>query len=236
MKSFKAFFVLFVAALLIAASFASADAAAKKKDLSEAVVGKFIDEETSAALRKDFSDDEMEVSIEFLADGTAVAIGLENRLEGEYTVETYTFGDDMGLVTVDWPEYMADGSMQEASQEQYAYDWTKDAVWKLDGEELFQLFTRVKPAPEFSWSKADKNGYSKPTPAITGTVSGDSVRVRAEPNTKGKEIVKFNKGKKVSILRRYKSETENFPWYEVKADGKTGWMYGEFVRVDAKER
>jgi hypothetical protein len=213
-------------------------AAKPDKDLSNLIVGKFINEEASTELRKQYGSDEMEVSLEFLADGTVKLTGLENYVEGKYTI------DENGVITANYPEYEAEGMPQEAFQEKYSYDAAKDGVWSYYEDKPSWLFTRAKPA--FHWSKRDKDGYGRPvaddpsyspaTPSIAGEVTGTGVRLRAEPNTKSQEVGKFSTGKKVAILRRYESGKEKFPWYEIDVDGLVGWMYGEFVWQDEKGR
>jgi hypothetical protein len=114
----------------------------------------------------------------------------------------------------------------------------------LNDPEASQQLPPIQPlevpedaAPEYEWSDIDARGYSKPIsrsssnkePVINGTVLGDRVRLRSEPNTGSKIIRHFNKGVKVEITQRYTAAQEEYPWYNIKAGGRSGWMYGQYV-------
>jgi hypothetical protein len=118
------------------------------------------------------------------------------------------------------------------------------AVVTPDPNEFQEQLPAIQPpddpdesAPEFTWSDADARGYSKPVsrsssnkePVLDGTVLGDRVRLRSEPNTDSRVIRHFNKGVKVEITRRYTTALEEYPWYNIKANGRSGWMYGQYV-------
>jgi ribosomal protein S27AE len=89
----------------------------------------------------------------------------------------------------------------------------------------------------YVWSADDANGYSSLAPqdssgavsGIKGTVLGDRVRLRAEPNTNARILSHFDKGEPIEVLRRYSSGSEKFYWFNVRGKGRTGWMYGEYV-------
>ena len=223
---------------LLLAVFAGAGEARAAKNLSDLVVGKFVDEKTSAGLSKDYSD-EIEISIEFSADGTARFTGLESSVEGTYSV------DENGVITVDFFEYWAEGDLQDASQEKYKYDASSDSVLRI---EIGQLFTRARSSSgrTFHWTAQDRNGYSKPEPddpsykparpSIAGEIIGDGVRLREGHTTNAREIAKFNRGKRVAILQRYESGKEKHYWFKVNLDGREGWMYGEFLKIDEGAR
>jgi DNA-directed RNA polymerase subunit RPC12/RpoP len=94
--------------------------------------------------------------------------------------------------------------------------------------------------PEFVWSTDDGRGYSAVVPsnpsgtspsqpAMKGVVLGDRVRLRAEPNLKSKIINHYDKGVRVEVVRRYTSGREEHPWYNVRVNGRAGWIYGQFV-------
>jgi len=236
----RALLVLFCAVFAVVS--AGEARAAKKTDtavnLSDLVVGKFVDEEISASLTKDYGE-EMEVSIEFLADGTARFTGLENSVEGTYSI------DENGAIMVDFLESWAEGELQDAYQEKYTYDVSSDGVLRLD---TGQLFTRAGSSSgrTFHWSAQDRNGYCKPEPddpsykparpSIAGEIIGDGVRLREGHTTNAREIAKFNRGKKVAILQRYESGKEKHYWFKVNLDGYEGWMYGEFIKIDEDAR
>jgi hypothetical protein len=95
---------------------------------------------------------------------------------------------------------------------------------------------------EYVWSTQDADGYSSPvatdrffssgvTLSLLGTVSGDRVRMRAEPNTKSRIKLQFDNGVSLDVTRRYSSGRERHYWFEASLDGETGWVYGEFLKV-----
>lgn len=60
----------------------------------------------------------------------------------------------------------------------------------------------------------------------TGTVSGDNVNIRSNPDTTSEIVTKLNKGQKLSYFAR------SGDWYRVQLpDGKFGWIYKEFFLV-----
>ena len=63
-----------------------------------------------------------------------------------------------------------------------------------------------------------------------GIVMGDSVRMRVEPNTGAAIIRQFDKNTVVDVLDS-RSMSGQYPWYQVRHAGDTGWMYGEFLKV-----
>jgi hypothetical protein len=227
-----------LALLLAVFAVAGAGRAVAARNLSDLVVGKFVDEKTSASLRKDYGN-EMEISIEFSADGKARFNGLDSSVEGTYSI------DENGAITVDFFEHWAEGELQDAYQEKYRYDASKDSVLRT---EIGQLFTRARTSSgrTFHWTAQDRNGYSKPEPddpsykparpSIAGEIIGDGVRLRAGHTTNAREIAKFNRGKKVAILQRYESGKEKHYWFKVNLDGREGWMYGEFLKIDEGAR
>ena len=65
-----------------------------------------------------------------------------------------------------------------------------------------------------------------------GTVTGDGVRMRSEPNSNATVITQLKKGTRVRVSISQKTPREQYPWYKVTHEGKTGWVYGEFLKVD----
>ncbi|MDR1516248.1 MAG: SH3 domain-containing protein [Synergistaceae bacterium] len=98
----------------------------------------------------------------------------------------------------------------------------------------------------YSWSKSDKNGYSKPTPddpsrsaarpSIRGAVTADGLRLRAGHSTSAEEMERFAKGTEVALLQRYASGHEKYYWFKVNVKGREGWMYGEYIQPDEDGR
>jgi len=73
----------------------------------------------------------------------------------------------------------------------------------------------------------------------TGMITGDRVRVRNKPTTNSETVGHVNKGDKVTILDKTSKKDkiglmEDY-WYKIEfADGKKGWAFGHFVRLDLK--
>jgi hypothetical protein len=65
-----------------------------------------------------------------------------------------------------------------------------------------------------------------------GVVLGDRVRMRADPNTSATIVRQLNKGETLDVLDSYKAAHERYPWYQVRHEGDTGWVYGEFLKED----
>lgn len=60
----------------------------------------------------------------------------------------------------------------------------------------------------------------------TGTINGDSVNVRKEPNLTSSKIAKLNKGEQVDVYEK------SGDWYKVKlTDGKNGWVFSQYIIV-----
>jgi uncharacterized protein YgiM (DUF1202 family) len=105
-------------------------------------------------------------------------------------------------------------------------------------EEVTPPQAQAVEIPRYVWSDADAQGYSSliasdPSsggePKLEGTVTGDRVRLRSAPNTDSRIINHYNKGVKVEITQRYVSAREEHPWYNIRINGRAGWMYGQYV-------
>jgi len=73
--------------------------------------------------------------------------------------------------------------------------------------------------------------------AGNATITGDGVRLRAEPNTASTVIASFSKGARVEVV--YRSGTvqtlggDTYYWYFVNAGNMSGYIYGRFITMDA---
>lgn len=65
--------------------------------------------------------------------------------------------------------------------------------------------------------------------AATGTINGDTIRLRKEPNTESTVIDIYDNGKEVEVIEK------DGEWYKVTIDKKTGYIYGEYISVEQKE-
>ena len=63
--------------------------------------------------------------------------------------------------------------------------------------------------------------------ATTGTVTADVLNIRANPNTSSNIIGTFNYNTKVSIIEI------NNGWYKVSYNNSTGWVSGDYVKLDS---
>jgi len=62
--------------------------------------------------------------------------------------------------------------------------------------------------------------------AVTGTITEITVNMRKEPSTDSKKIMYVTQDDKVEVLEKVGD------WYKIKADGITGYVFGEYVKVD----
>ena len=98
--------------------------------------------------------------------------------------------------------------------------------------------------PEVVWTERDRDGYSFLSPAdrfapggevssLRGAVSGDHVRVRDRPSTRGRIRRQFNNGVSVDVTGRFASGEERYYWFRISSSGEVGWIYGEFLKVES---
>jgi hypothetical protein len=96
------------------------------------------------------------------------------------------------------------------------------------------------PAGPPEWGERDANGYSVLVTSgggahdglsMRGTVKGNRVRLRAEPNTQSQILGHFETGNEIAVTERYWSGREKFHWFKVASADNSGWMYGEYLRV-----
>lgn len=62
--------------------------------------------------------------------------------------------------------------------------------------------------------------------AVTGTITEITVNLREKPSTDSKKIMYVTQDDKVEVLEKVGD------WYKIKAEGKTGYVFGEYVDVD----
>ena len=62
--------------------------------------------------------------------------------------------------------------------------------------------------------------------AVTGVITEITVNMRKEPSTDSKKIMYVTQDDVVEILEK------NGEWYKIKFQGKTGYVFGEYVKVD----
>jgi hypothetical protein len=101
----------------------------------------------------------------------------------------------------------------------------------------------TESAGDLDWTERDVDGYSFLAPrdrflsadeivSLPGIVSGDHVRVRSRPNTKGSIRRQLDGGVSLDVTRRYSSGQERYYWFQVHYGKSFGWIYGEFLNVE----
>lgn len=68
-------------------------------------------------------------------------------------------------------------------------------------------------------------GMANAEAARTGTVKGDSVNLRALPETSAKVLNQLSDGAKVSVI------AEEGDWFKVSSNDATGWIFNQFLTV-----
>ncbi len=77
-----------------------------------------------------------------------------------------------------------------------------------------------------------KPAYTEYDPVKQGTVTADSLNIRASASGSGKKIGMVKKGYTFSLFG-YKKASNGTPWYVVKYNGKTGYVSSKHVKVKA---
>jgi RNA polymerase subunit RPABC4/transcription elongation factor Spt4 len=94
------------------------------------------------------------------------------------------------------------------------------------------------------WTERDAAGRSRlviigeggERPAsLPGSVTGNRIRLRSEPNSNSKILGVLSRGDILEVIGRCSSGRGKFHWYNVNHGDLSGWMYGEYVRVEEKE-
>ncbi|MDR1472466.1 MAG: zinc ribbon domain-containing protein [Synergistaceae bacterium] len=122
-------------------------------------------------------------------------------------------------------------------------DASREAGSPAPGEIPSADHTTLPPAMlRYAWSQPDESGFSQPVvidqsgdfvrdATFTGVVMGNRVRMRAEPNTTCDTMRHFSRDALLDVVGRYSSANDRHFWFNVRSDGKIGWIYGEFLRV-----
>jgi uncharacterized protein YraI len=58
--------------------------------------------------------------------------------------------------------------------------------------------------------------------------------LREKPNSNSKILGLLSRGDIIEVIGRYSSEQGKFPWYNVNHGSLSGWMYGEYLRIEEK--
>jgi hypothetical protein len=94
------------------------------------------------------------------------------------------------------------------------------------------------------WTESDSTGHSRlvaireggAVPAsLPGSVTGTRIRLRAAPNSNSKILGQLNRGDIIEVIGRSSSGRGKFHWYNVNYGDLSGWIYGEYLRVEEKE-
>jgi RNA polymerase subunit RPABC4/transcription elongation factor Spt4 len=92
------------------------------------------------------------------------------------------------------------------------------------------------------WTERDQNGYNRIAASrevgrqasLPGSVTGSSVRLRGEPNSNSAILGLLKRGDTVEVIGSY-SRGGKYNWYNVNFGDLSGWMYGQYLRVEEKE-
>lgn len=68
-----------------------------------------------------------------------------------------------------------------------------------------------------------------------GQITGTQVNLREKPSTNSKVIYRFSGWQNVKVLDKVSRKSDKFPWYKVTYKGKTGWVYGKFLKIILEE-
>lgn len=71
--------------------------------------------------------------------------------------------------------------------------------------------------------------YKSGSVAQVANTNGDMLRVRSAPNTDGKVITRLNPGAKVSVRSGPVTDKAGISWYEITANGITGWAMSQYL-------
>jgi len=65
-----------------------------------------------------------------------------------------------------------------------------------------------------------------------GIVTGSNVNVRPDHAATGQVVTRLNAGTRAEILERWEgvSGTLSGPWFNIRSDGRTGWIYGQYFQ------
>ena len=108
----------------------------------------------------------------------------------------------------------------------------KNGSWyhvSFDGTTGYILSDYVTPDSGVSIKTAETPAKPKPVDTSVGnaTVSGgDTINVRSGPDTTYSRVTRVGEGKRVTLL------TEEGGWFKVSFDGKTGYIFGDFLTPD----
>ena len=96
----------------------------------------------------------------------------------------------------------------------------------------------VSDSEKSSSSSSSKETYkdtNKPAdPSTTALTTKEKVILRASASADGKQVLLLTKKNTVCTLQGSSKKADGYVWYKVKADGKTGWIRGDLIRILSK--
>ena len=65
-----------------------------------------------------------------------------------------------------------------------------------------------------------------------GAITGNGVNVRADHTTASARVTRLSAGKRVEVIGSFNVPSGQFSgiWYNIRTDGKTGWVYGRYLQ------
>ncbi|MEO5952043.1 MAG: NlpC/P60 family protein [Chloroflexia bacterium] len=164
---------------------------------------------------------------------------------GGTALVTNTDGDSIRVRTGAGTEFDRVGTVEEGdvlsvidgpAQDSSGINWFKIRTSGVSGWVMSEFLTG-KDAPEGSRGStpvAAPAGAKLEGFATVANAGGDPVRLRTEASRNGSVVAKFDEGTSVAIKDGPKVDSEGISWYQVSANGLTGWMMAQYlVQADA---
>ena len=158
---------------------------------------------------------------------------------------TNTDGDNIRVRAGAGTQYEKIGSVQQNDivfvldgpvKDDVGIYWFKVEISALRGWVMSEFLTgkdappgAQQPAPPTTPSGPRLEGFAR-----VANTGGDPIRLRANPSRDGEIIAKFYEGTSVAIKVGPQVDAEGITWYQISAQGHTGWMMAQYlVQSDA---
>jgi peptidoglycan endopeptidase LytF len=164
---------------------------------------------------------------------------------GGTAIVTNTDGDNIRVRAGASTQYERVGSVQEGdivsvldgpAKDSVGIAWFKVSTSSLTGWVMSE-FLDGKDAPASAPPPAQPQAPAAPKLegfARVANAGGDPVRLRTSPSRAGDVITMFYEGTSVAIKAGPQADADGLDWYQVSANGHTGWMMAQYlVQADA---
>ena len=138
--------------------------------------------------------------------------------------------------------------VKEGTTLKYSAVVTQDGVkWykvKYNGDTCYIMAKFCKTVPDKEASSAKNTSSAKETckdaqkpsdPSTTAVTTREKVVLRASGSSNGKQVAVLTNKRTVCTLKGSTTKADGYVWYKVKADGKTGWVRGDLLRILSKD-